>query len=102
MTETIGSWQKVVIGRFLSMSLESFGGLVIFPQNNKFHSMKKKNSLALVLLTVTVIVESWPTPFLCLVLLSGILDRLAPAGILEFPCLSLRRWEVLNLIIKQC
>lgn len=34
------------------MSLESFGGLVIFPQNNKFHSMGEKNSLALLLLTV--------------------------------------------------
>lgn len=46
--------------------------------------------------------ESWPTPFLCLVLLSGILDRLAPAGLLKFPCFHLKRWEVLNLIIKQC
>lgn len=103
MIETIGSWQKVVIGRFLSMSLESFGRLVIFPQNKQLHSLKtKKNSLPLLLLTVTVIVELWPTPFLCLVLLSGIPDRLAPAGLLEFPCHLLRRWEVLNLIIKQC
>lgn len=41
--------------KFLSVLVESLG-LAIFPQNNKLHSVKKK-CLALLLLTVTVIIE---------------------------------------------